>query len=96
MPTHTVYKRCQPRWNISTAYISITETDTLFLQVGFERPGIAASVIIYLAYDGIWHGENYKKTVTIELCDTAGKKHMLGNTYNIYNLFGKLCIIVFV
>jgi len=76
----------------------MTETDTLFLQVGFERPGVAASVIIYLAYDGSWHGENCRKTVTIELCDTTGKKHMLGNSYNIYNLFGKvcnLCIIVF-
>uniref|UniRef100_A0A672KRG7 Pappalysin 2 n=1 Tax=Sinocyclocheilus grahami TaxID=75366 RepID=A0A672KRG7_SINGR len=61
-------------------HILITNnTDTMFLQVGFERPGVAASVIIYLAYDGSWHDENCRKTVTIELCDTTGKKHNLGS-----------------
>uniref|UniRef100_A0A671Q4N9 Pappalysin-2-like n=1 Tax=Sinocyclocheilus anshuiensis TaxID=1608454 RepID=A0A671Q4N9_9TELE len=59
--------------------INTNNTDTLFLQVEFERPGVAASVVIYLAYDGRWHGENCRKTVTIELCDTTGKKHLLGS-----------------
>uniref|UniRef100_A0A673GA85 Pappalysin-2-like n=1 Tax=Sinocyclocheilus rhinocerous TaxID=307959 RepID=A0A673GA85_9TELE len=72
---HDAWSPCTLR-----SHILITNnTDTLFLQVGFERPGVAASVIIYLAYDGSWHGENCRKTVTIELCDTTGKKHNLGS-----------------
>uniref|UniRef100_A0A673IPZ2 Pappalysin-2-like n=1 Tax=Sinocyclocheilus rhinocerous TaxID=307959 RepID=A0A673IPZ2_9TELE len=35
--------------------------------VWLKRPGIAASVIIYLAYDGSWLGENYRKTIVIFL-----------------------------
>ncbi|XP_009296921.1 pappalysin-2 isoform X2 [Danio rerio] len=64
-------------WSPCTAHY--TQDQSVWLQVGFERPGVAASVIIYLAYDGSWHGENCKKTVTIELCDTNGKRHLLGS-----------------
>uniref|UniRef100_A0A672KPR9 Pappalysin 2 n=1 Tax=Sinocyclocheilus grahami TaxID=75366 RepID=A0A672KPR9_SINGR len=70
----------EPPLSTLRSHILITNnTDTMFLQVGFERPGVAASVIIYLAYDGSWHDENCRKTVTIELCDTTGKKHNLGS-----------------
>ncbi|KAG9273614.1 pappalysin-2 [Astyanax mexicanus] len=53
-----------------------------WLRVEFERPGIAASVLIYLAYDGGMHGENCRKTVHIQLCDTNGLNHTLG-TYEL-------------
>uniref|UniRef100_A0A8C1THT0 Pappalysin 2 n=1 Tax=Cyprinus carpio TaxID=7962 RepID=A0A8C1THT0_CYPCA len=68
-------------WSPCTAHLNgyYTQDQPVWLKVGFERPGIAASVIIYLAYDGSWQYENCKKTVTIELCDTTGKKHNLGS-----------------
>ncbi|XP_016302321.1 pappalysin-2-like [Sinocyclocheilus anshuiensis] len=68
-------------WSPCTAHLNgyYTQDQPVWLKVGFERPGVAASVIIYLAYDGSWHGENCRKTVTIELCDTTGKKHNLGS-----------------
>ncbi|XP_016097486.1 pappalysin-2-like [Sinocyclocheilus grahami] len=68
-------------WSPCTAHLNsyYTKDQPVWLKVGFERPGVAASVIIYLAYDGSWHGENCRKTVTIELCDTTGKKHLLGS-----------------
>uniref|UniRef100_A0A8C2AQ58 Pappalysin 2 n=1 Tax=Cyprinus carpio TaxID=7962 RepID=A0A8C2AQ58_CYPCA len=68
-------------WSPCTAHLNsyYTQDQPVWLKVGFERPGVAASVVIYLAYDGSWHGENCSKTVTIELCDTTGKKHLLGS-----------------
>uniref|UniRef100_A0A8C2IS31 Pappalysin 2 n=1 Tax=Cyprinus carpio TaxID=7962 RepID=A0A8C2IS31_CYPCA len=65
-------------WSPCTAHLNsyYTQDQPVWLKVGFERPGVAASVVIYLAYDGSWHGENCRKTVTIELCDTTGKKHL--------------------
>uniref|UniRef100_A0A8C7I9L0 Pappalysin 2 n=1 Tax=Oncorhynchus kisutch TaxID=8019 RepID=A0A8C7I9L0_ONCKI len=47
--------------------------------VGFTQPGVAASVIIYLASDGAWPGEQCRKTVTVQLCDTGGRNHSLGS-----------------
>ncbi|XP_052404990.1 pappalysin-2-like isoform X1 [Carassius gibelio] len=68
-------------WSPCTAHLNgyYTKDQPVWLKVGFERPGVAASVIIYLAYDGNWQCENCRKTVTIELCDTTGKKHNLGS-----------------
>ncbi|XP_030629408.1 pappalysin-2 [Chanos chanos] len=64
-------------------YTSYYEQDQpVWLKLGFERPGVAASVILYLAFDGSWHGDQCRKTVTIHLCDTAGKNHSLG-TYEL-------------
>ncbi|XP_028834109.1 pappalysin-2 isoform X2 [Denticeps clupeoides] len=51
----------------------------VWLKVGFERPGVAASVIIYLASDGGWYGDHCRKTVSVQLWDTSGKNHSLGN-----------------
>ncbi|XP_066548801.1 pappalysin-2 [Amia ocellicauda] len=51
----------------------------VWLKVGFARPGVAASVIIYLASDGSWLGDQYRKTVDIKLSDTNGKIHSLGS-----------------
>ncbi|KAG7456967.1 hypothetical protein MATL_G00241530 [Megalops atlanticus] len=55
---------------------------SVWLKVGFARPGVAASVIIYLASDGAWPGDQCRKVVTIQLSDTAGKNHSLG-TYEL-------------
>ncbi|KAG9338492.1 hypothetical protein JZ751_025726 [Albula glossodonta] len=52
------------------------------LQVGFTRPGVAASVIIYLSSDGAWPGEQCRRAVTIQLSDTTGTNHSLG-TYEL-------------
>ncbi|XP_072544343.1 pappalysin-2 [Salminus brasiliensis] len=54
----------------------------VWLRVEFERPGVAASVLIYLAYDGGLHGEHCRKAVSIQLCDTSGNNHTLG-TYEL-------------
>ncbi|XP_075994344.1 pappalysin-2 [Genypterus blacodes] len=51
---------------------------SLWLKVGFVHPGVAASVIVYLASDGSWSLEQCRRTATILLTDTSGKKHSLG------------------
>ncbi|KAI5103983.1 pappalysin-2 isoform X1, partial [Silurus meridionalis] len=60
------------------------QEQSVWLRVDFEQPGIAASILIYLAHDGEMqnHGEQCKKTVSIQLCDTSDKKHTLG-TYGL-------------
>uniref|UniRef100_A0A4W5L620 Pappalysin 2 n=1 Tax=Hucho hucho TaxID=62062 RepID=A0A4W5L620_9TELE len=60
-------------------YLSVNVTVLSVLNVGFTQPGVAASVIIYLASDGAWPGEQCRKTVTIQLCDTGGRNHSLGS-----------------
>ncbi|XP_036452168.1 pappalysin-2 isoform X1 [Colossoma macropomum] len=57
-------------------------SQSVWLRVGFERPGVAASVLIYLAYDGGLHGQHCRRTVSVQLCDTVGKNHTLG-TYGL-------------
>uniref|UniRef100_A0A3Q0QS71 Pappalysin 2 n=1 Tax=Amphilophus citrinellus TaxID=61819 RepID=A0A3Q0QS71_AMPCI len=47
-------------------------------QVGFAHPGVAASVMVYLASDGSWSGEQCRRTATVLLSDTAGRNHTLG------------------
>ncbi|XP_066537403.1 pappalysin-2 [Hoplias malabaricus] len=58
------------------------DSPPVWLRVGFKRPGVAASVLIYLAYDGGLQGENCRRTVSVQLCDTGGKTHALG-TYEL-------------
>ncbi|XP_018608776.1 pappalysin-2 [Scleropages formosus] len=55
------------------------QEQAIWLKVGFARPGVAASVIIYLASDGTWPGEQCRKTVAIQLSDTSGKNHSIGD-----------------
>lgn len=55
-----------------------------FQQVGFAHPGVAASVMVYLASDGSWSGEQCRRTATILLSDTAGKNHTLGAWFVIF------------
>ncbi|XP_020791700.2 pappalysin-2 [Boleophthalmus pectinirostris] len=52
---------------------------TYWLKVGFPHPGVAASVMVYLASDGSWSGEQCRRTVVILLSDTTGKNHSLGS-----------------
>lgn len=58
-----------------------------FGQVEFERPGVAASILIYLAYDGEMQttGDQCKKTVSIQLCDTNNKNHTLGTFHKPFS-----------
>ncbi|XP_032421623.1 pappalysin-2 [Xiphophorus hellerii] len=49
-----------------------------WIKVGFLHPGVAASVMVYLASDGSWSGESWRRTVTILLSDANGKNHSLG------------------
>ncbi|XP_005937051.1 pappalysin-2 [Haplochromis burtoni] len=51
---------------------------SLWLKVGFAHPGVAASVMVYLASDGSWSREQCRRTVTILLSDTADRNHTLG------------------
>uniref|UniRef100_A0AAQ4RN02 Pappalysin 2 n=1 Tax=Gasterosteus aculeatus aculeatus TaxID=481459 RepID=A0AAQ4RN02_GASAC len=57
---------------------SLIHSNHLLIQVGFVHPGVAASVIVYLASDGSWSGEQCRRTATILLSDTTGKNHSLG------------------
>ncbi|KAM7401317.1 hypothetical protein PAMA_005486 [Pampus argenteus] len=47
-------------------------------KVGFAHPGVAASVMVYLASDGLWSVEQFQRKATILLSDTNGKNHSLG------------------
>ncbi|XP_038156424.1 pappalysin-2 [Cyprinodon tularosa] len=49
-----------------------------WIKLGFLHPGVAATVMVYLASDGSWSGEPWRRTVTILLSDTTGKNHSLG------------------
>ncbi|XP_041847930.1 pappalysin-2 [Melanotaenia boesemani] len=51
---------------------------SFWLKVGFVHPGVAASVMVYLASDGSWSGEQCRRTVTVLLSDANGKNHSLG------------------
>ncbi|MBN3318689.1 PAPP2 protein, partial [Atractosteus spatula] len=64
---------------IKESYSDYDEEQPVWLKVGFSRPGVAASIIIYLASDGAWLGYHYRKTVSIQLSDTSGKNHSLGS-----------------
>ncbi|XP_060787136.1 pappalysin-2 isoform X1 [Neoarius graeffei] len=63
---------------------TVLTAQPVWLRVEFEQPGVAASILIYLADDGEMQntGEQCKKTVSIQLCDTSNKNHTLG-TYEL-------------
>ncbi|XP_076828238.1 pappalysin-2 [Brachyhypopomus gauderio] len=61
---------------------SVSPQEPVWLRVGFDRPGVAVSVLIFLAYDGGQHVETCRKTVSVQLCDTSGRNHTLG-TYEV-------------
>lgn len=52
--------------------------------MGFDHPGVAASVLVYLASDGSWSGEQCRRTVTILLSDTSSTNHSLGKFLNYF------------
>nr|XP_019955585.1 PREDICTED: pappalysin-2 [Paralichthys olivaceus] len=55
---------------------------SFWLKVGFVHPGVAASVMVYIASDGSLSGDHCRRTATIILSDTTGKNHSLG-THNL-------------
>uniref|UniRef100_A0A8C3ATZ4 Pappalysin 2 n=1 Tax=Cyclopterus lumpus TaxID=8103 RepID=A0A8C3ATZ4_CYCLU len=66
-------------WFPCTAQSDTNDLEHSFwLKVGFVHPGVAASVMVYLASDGLWSGEQCRRTATILLSDTTGKNHSLG------------------
>ncbi|XP_067108655.1 pappalysin-2 [Osmerus mordax] len=73
-PSHDIWVPCTAM-SYSEDY---NDLHPVWLKVGFARPGVAASVIVYLASDGAWPGEQCRKTVSIQLSDTAGRNHSLG------------------
>ncbi|KAJ8011954.1 hypothetical protein DPEC_G00063680 [Dallia pectoralis] len=75
-PSHDTWIPCTAQ--------SFTEKHTnkeeiVWLKVGFAQPGVAASVIIYLASDRAWSDEQCRRTVLINLFDTTGRNHSLGS-----------------
>uniref|UniRef100_A0A667XQM6 Pappalysin 2 n=1 Tax=Myripristis murdjan TaxID=586833 RepID=A0A667XQM6_9TELE len=58
----------------SNTYNDLEHSVWLKVPCGCIRP----SVIVYLASDGSWSGEQCKRTATILLSDTTGKNHSLG------------------
>ncbi|KAL0966049.1 hypothetical protein UPYG_G00290160 [Umbra pygmaea] len=75
-PSHDMWVPCTAQ---SYTQMYSDQEDTVWLKVGFAQPGVAASVIIYLASNGAWPGEQCRKTVFIQLSDTAGRNHSLGS-----------------
>uniref|UniRef100_A0A4W4EG09 Sushi domain-containing protein n=1 Tax=Electrophorus electricus TaxID=8005 RepID=A0A4W4EG09_ELEEL len=56
--------------------------EPVWLRVGFETPGVAVAVLIFLTHDGGPHVETCRKKVSVQLCDTMGENHTLG-TYEL-------------
>uniref|UniRef100_K7FTJ5 Pappalysin 2 n=1 Tax=Pelodiscus sinensis TaxID=13735 RepID=K7FTJ5_PELSI len=50
----------------------------VWLKVCFDRPGLATSVFIFLASDGVALGNQHKPTVTVQLGDERRHNHSLG------------------
>ncbi|XP_064197731.1 pappalysin-2 [Anguilla rostrata] len=63
----------------SHGYSHYDQEHSVWLKVEFSRPGVAASVIVYLSSDGSWLGEQCRREVTVQLSDTAGRNHSLGS-----------------
>uniref|UniRef100_A0A8C6TTY6 Pappalysin 2 n=1 Tax=Neogobius melanostomus TaxID=47308 RepID=A0A8C6TTY6_9GOBI len=59
-------------------YSTFKKATTAQSAVGFPHPGVAASVMVYLASDGSWSVEQCRRTAQILLSDTTGKNHSLG------------------
>ncbi|XP_069497247.1 pappalysin-2 [Ambystoma mexicanum] len=52
--------------------------ERVWLKVCFDRPGVATSVFLYLAYDGSVPGDQQKPTVSVHLTDMSGHNHSIG------------------
>ncbi|CAM4603160.1 unnamed protein product [Caretta caretta] len=52
--------------------------DRVWLKICFDRPGLATSVFIFLASDGVAPGDQHKPTVTVQLGDERRHNHSLG------------------
>ncbi|XP_078791697.1 pappalysin-2 isoform X3 [Oryzias latipes] len=63
------------------------------LEVGFAHPGVAASVMVHLASEGLLPGEQCRPTVTVLLSDVNGKNHSLG-THDVSCLQNPLVVNV--
>ncbi|KAL4656120.1 pappalysin-2 [Arapaima gigas] len=61
------------------SYHHAEQEQAIWLKVGFPHPGVATSVIIYLASDGSWPGQQCRNTVAVQLSDTSDQNHSLGD-----------------
>ncbi|XP_069890510.1 pappalysin-2 isoform X1 [Dipodomys merriami] len=57
---------------------SLEKNDEIWLEVCFNRPGLATEVFIFLASDGLASGEHQRPTLTLYLIDVNGGNHSLG------------------
>lgn len=61
---------------------SLQKENEIWLEVCFNRPGVAVAIFIFLASDGLNPGEHQQATVTPYLIDVSGNNHSLG-TYGL-------------
>ncbi|EDL39353.1 mCG123708 [Mus musculus] len=61
---------------------SLQKDNEIWLEVCFNRPGVAVAIYIFLASDGVTPGEHQQATVTLYLIDVSGSNHSLG-TYGL-------------
>lgn len=54
------------------------QDERVWLKVCFDRPGVATSVFLYLAYDGSEQGDQQRPAVTVYLTDVTGHNHSIG------------------
>ncbi|XP_032771524.1 pappalysin-2 [Rattus rattus] len=57
---------------------SLQKENEIWLEVCFNRPGVAVAIFIFLASDGLNPGEHQQATVTPYLIDVSGNNHSLG------------------
>ncbi|XP_068921606.1 pappalysin-2 [Petaurus breviceps papuanus] len=62
--------------------LDLERDEKVWLKVCFDRPGVATTVFVFLASDGMVHGEKQRPTVTLHLSDVNGQNHSLG-TYEL-------------
>ncbi|KAM5238615.1 pappalysin-2 [Ctenodactylus gundi] len=61
---------------------SLEKADEVWLEVCFNRPGVATAIFVFLTSDGLAPGEHQQPTVTLYLMDVSGHNHSLG-TYEL-------------
>ncbi|MEE6495991.1 hypothetical protein FKM82_002197 [Ascaphus truei] len=86
-------KSCQPStamsepqelsaWFPCAVKLNMSREERVWLKVGFDKPSLADSFLVYLAADGSIPGSSQRSTVTAHLTDVMGHNHSLG-TYEL-------------
>ncbi|XP_051004288.1 pappalysin-2 [Acomys russatus] len=61
---------------------SLQKDNEVWLEAGFDKPGVAVAIFLFLASDGLVPGKQQQSTVTLYLVDVRGSNHSLG-TYEL-------------